>query len=126
MSFGVGVGDVVTFGRHSWKAYQLWKNAPKSFKDISIDVLALLTLLEEVDKIFSGQSFPESRRDSLAKIRRGCDSILDKLQSIIDKHKSLGSDNKRTMDRLTWPSKDIDKLWVRLHSYITMIGTFVK
>jgi hypothetical protein len=126
MSFGTSVGDFITVGKLVRQAYQLWNDAPDSFKNISSEVLSLHALLNEVDETLSGQPLSRSQQARLATIRSGCDSILRDLQSIVERHKSLGSLNKRARDRLTWPSGDIGELRGRLTSNTALIGAFMR
>ncbi|KAH0537212.1 hypothetical protein FGG08_005991, partial [Glutinoglossum americanum] len=107
MSFGYSVGDIVLLGQLAWKAYKSCKDAPESFKNISHEVLSLHALLKEIEENLSAQTLSLTRQARLKTIGDGCYNVLEELQSLIDKYKSLGTQSKRTWDRMKWGSTDI-------------------
>jgi hypothetical protein len=126
MSFGYGVGDFVLLGQLAWQAYKSCKDAPESFKNISTEVLSLHVVLKEVEESLSSYSLPQSKQASLGSIASGCQDVLRDLQSLVDKYKSLGSQTKRTWDRLRWHSNDIAELRARLTSNIMLLTAFLR
>jgi hypothetical protein len=100
MSFDVGAGTLVSVVSLAWKTWKACKAAPGSFGNISGEVLSLHAVLKEAEETLSGQSLSSSRQERLETITSGCNSVLDDLQVLITKYESLGSQNKRTWDRL--------------------------
>ena len=96
MSFGYGVADFVALGQLAWKVYKSCKDAPKSFGNISQEVLSLSAVLRELEETFSGQTLSVARQEGLKAVGNGCHSVLEDLQSLINRYESLGTQTQRT------------------------------
>ncbi|KAI9774257.1 MAG: hypothetical protein M1840_004151 [Geoglossum simile] len=125
MSFGYSVGDIVLLGQLAWKAYRSCKDAPGSFKNISHEVLSLHALLKEIEENLSVETLSSARQARLEIIGDGCHSVLEELQSLVDKYESLGTQSKRTWDRMKWGSNDIAELRSRLTSNTLLLTAFI-
>lgn len=126
MSFGFGVGDFLAVGKLAWKVYKSCKDAPESFSNISVEVLSLHAVLKEVEETITGQSLPPSTQQNLATVTQGCTSVLEELQALVQKYESLGTQSKRTYDRMKWGAKDITELRARLTSNTVLLSTFLR
>ncbi|KAH0556242.1 hypothetical protein GP486_005832 [Trichoglossum hirsutum] len=102
MSFGYSVDDILFLGQLAWKAYKSCKDAPESFKNISHEVLSLHALLKELEENLCAQTLSSTRQARLKTIGDGCRNVLEELQSLVDKYESLGTQSKRTWDRMKW------------------------
>ncbi|PVH84539.1 ankyrin [Cadophora sp. DSE1049] len=125
MSFGFGVGDFIAVGKLAWSVYKSCKEAPESFNNISAEVLSLHAVLKEVEEALSEEPLTDSKQRSLATISNGCQSVLQDLQALVVKYESLGSQSRRTWDRMRWGSNDIAELRARLTSNTMMLTTFL-
>jgi hypothetical protein len=81
----------------------------------------LQAVLKEVEETLSGQPLAPSKEASLATITGGCKQVLQDLQSLVLKYESLGSNTKRTWDRLRWHADDIAELRARLTSNTVLL-----
>jgi hypothetical protein len=126
MGFGYSVADFVTLGELAWKVYKSCKDAPKSFIDLSHEVLSLSAVLKEAEETFSGQTLPLKTQERLKTVGDGCRIVLEDLQSLIDRYESLGKQTKRTWDRLGWCSNDTVKLRSRLTSNTVLLTAFIR
>ncbi|KAI9776082.1 MAG: hypothetical protein M1839_000595 [Geoglossum umbratile] len=125
MSFGYSVGDIVLLGQLAWRAYRSCKDTPESFKNISHEVLSLHALLKEIEENLSAQTLSSTRQARLKTIGDGCRNVLEELQSLVDKYESLGTQSKRTWDRMKWGSTDIVELRSRLTSNTLLLTAFI-
>ena len=126
MSFGFSIGDFLTVGNLAWKVYKSCKEAPDSFGTISQEVLALHALLKEVEEAYSQQALTRDQRERLAAIRDNCQIVLEDFQRLVEKYESLGSQSKRTWDRMGWGFEQVAQLRARLTSSITILTAFIR
>ena len=66
------------------------------------------------------------RQTRLGLVGDGCHSVLNDLQALVTKYRSLGSQTKRTWHRMRWHSNDINELRLRLISNTVLLSTFLK
>ncbi|KAH0564724.1 hypothetical protein GP486_001886 [Trichoglossum hirsutum] len=125
MSFGYSVGDVAFLGQLAWKAYRSCKDAPGSFENISHEILSLHALLKEIEENFSAETLSSTSQARLKTIGDGCYNVLEELQSLADKYESLGTQSKRTWDRMKWGSNDIADLRSRLTTNTLLLTAFM-
>lgn len=52
--------------------------------------------------------------------------MLEDLQELLKKYESLGTQSKRTWDRIRWGAKGIAELRARIISSIGMLGVFLR
>lgn len=126
MSFGFSVGDFATLGTLAWKIYKSCKEAPESFRNISEEVTSLHLVLKELEEIYSDATLSAGQQSRLKKIADGCCTVLEDLQRILDRYNSLGTNSKRTWDRLGWGTNDITCLRSRLISNTVLLTAFIK
>jgi hypothetical protein len=126
MSFGYSIGDVVSLGQLAWKVYKSCKDAPESFKNVSQEALSLHALLMEVEENLSAQTLSSTRQARLKTIEDGCRNVLEELQSLVNKYESLGTQSKRTWDRMKWHHNDIAELRSRLSSNALLLTAFIR
>ena len=126
MSFGFAIGDFLAVGELAWKVYKSCKSAPESFGSISQEVLSLHALLKEVEEAYSRQTLTKAQKERLATVRDGCQSVLEDLQKLVSHYESLGTQSKRTWDRMRWGTEEITELRARLTSNIGMLNAFIR
>lgn len=120
------MGDIAALGKLAWSIYKACKDAPDSFKNITQEVVSLHVVLKELEETYSDATLSAPHQSHLEIVGDGCRAVLNDLQCILDKYKSLGTKTKRTWDRLGWGSKDIAELRSRLISNTVLLTTFVK
>ncbi|KAL2073304.1 hypothetical protein VTL71DRAFT_10628 [Oculimacula yallundae] len=125
MSFGFGVGDFIAVGKLAWSVYKSCKDAPESFGNITAEVLSLHAVLKEVEEALAEEPLTESKQLRLATIGSGCHGVLEELQALVTKYESLGSQSRRTWDRMRWGSNDIAELRARLTSNTGLLTAFL-
>ena len=124
MSFGVG--DLGTVANLAWSVYKCCKGAPESFKHITMEVMALHAVLQETHECLSPCPRPSSKQASFGAIIQGCEEVLTDLQTLLNKYKSLGTQSKRTWDRMGWGTNDIGELRARLTSTIGLLNAYLR
>jgi hypothetical protein len=86
----------------------------------------LHALLMEVEENLSAQTLSSTRQARLKTIGDGCRNVLEELQSLVDKYESLGTQSKRTWDRMKWGYTDITELRSRLTSNALLLTAFIR
>jgi hypothetical protein len=116
MSFGYSVGDFVAITTLAWRVYKSCRQAPGSFGDIASEVASLHTVLKEAEETVFAQTLPPAKQDQLRVVGDGCRHVLEDLDNLVKKYQSLGTQSKRTWDRMRWGAEDISELRTRLIS----------
>jgi hypothetical protein len=73
-------------------------------------------VLKEAEEALSAQSLPSARREELKAVGDGCRCVLEDLDKLVKKYESLGTQSRRTWDRMKFGCKDISALRLRLVS----------
>ena len=126
MVYTPGVGDVVAVGTLAWNVYKSCKGAPDSFSDISNEVLSLHAVLKEADETILKSPLPPQSRKRLKTICDGCQNVLSDLQALVDKYESLGTQSKRTWDRMKWGTENVTEIRSRLVSNTTFLTAYIR
>jgi hypothetical protein len=116
MSFGYGAGDILTIGTLAWKIYMSCKGAPESFGEISSEVLSLHVVLKEAEETVFVRPLSPVKQDQLRVVGDGCRRVLEDLDKLLTNYQSLGTQSKRTWDRMRWGAEDVSTLRARLTS----------
>ena len=82
-------------------------------------------MLKEGEETLFTRPLPPSRAQRLEAIKDGCDRVLVDLQSLVEKYERLGTQSKRTWDRMKWGNEDIAEIRSRLTSNVTMLTAFI-
>ena len=126
MSFGFGVGDILAVSKIAWGVYKSCRDAPESFGHLAAELLSLHAVLKELEENLDGHPLPVIQQTRLKTILGGCDAVLQDLQNQVAKYESLGTNQKRTFDRLKWGSEEVGELRARLSSNIALLRAFFK
>ena len=127
MSFGWGIGDIITISELAVKVYTAYKDAPDNYRNISEEVIALQVLIDEAEKHFESTAISGDDQRNGEKILKSCQSVLEDLNSLIEKYKSLASTNERLVfKRVKLGSEDIATLRARLTSSATLLSSFIR
>lgn len=82
-------------------------------------------VLKEGEEIFFVHPLPTARAERLNTIKEGCEKVLVDLQSLVEKYESLGTQSKRTWDRMGWGNEDVADIRARLTSNISLLTAFI-
>ena len=126
MSFGFGIGDILALGELSWTVYKSCKDAPESFSNIAQEVLSLHVVLKEVEENISGHKLAPKQEAGLRTVAEGCQKVLEDLKILVEKYESLGTQSKRTWDRMKWGLQDVADLRARLTSNTVLLTAFLR
>jgi hypothetical protein len=126
MSFGYGVGDFIALGTLAWSVYKSCNGAPKAFENISFEVLSLHAVLKEAEEIVFVQPLSPEKQERLKAVGDGCHNVLTDLDNLYNGYQSLGTQSKRTWDRMRWRSEDIVELRGRLISHTGLLTAWIR
>ena len=112
-------------GNLAWRVYKSTKEAPESFNNIHMEILSLHALLKEAEETIFRAPIALSRQERLYVIGDGCRNVLIDLETVVSKYESLGTQSKRTWDRMKWGGEDLMQLRVRLTSTVGMLTAFI-
>ena len=128
------MGDILVLTKLAWNVYNVYKDAPDSFRNISDEIKSLHEVLCEVEnylqqlKLQGGASWSKEKHDRLQNILEGCTRVLNYLDSLFRKYQDVGSSTRARMpfwDRLRWIQEDISSLRQRLVSNMVILNTFL-
>jgi hypothetical protein len=126
MSFGYSDGDFIAIGTFAWKVYKSCKEAPESFGIISLEVLSLQAVLKEAEETVFAQPLPPDKQERLKAVGVGCYHVLEDLDNLVKKYQSLGTQGKRTWDRMKWGTEDVAELRARLTSNTGLLAAWIR
>ena len=126
MSFGYSLGDFIAIGTLAWNLYKSCKGAPESFGDISSEVLSLHAVLKEAEETIFAQPLSPTKQERLKVVGDGCYHVLKDLDKLVQKYQSLGTQSKRTWDRMRWGTEDIAELRARLTSNTGLLTAWIR
>jgi hypothetical protein len=126
MSIGCSIGDFVAIGMLAWDVFKACKAAPEGFENISREVLSLHAVLKESEETVFALPLSLEKQTRLKAIGDGCRRVLEDLQSLVQKYQRLGTQTRRTWDRMKWHTEDIAELRSRLTSNVVMLNTWIR
>ena len=125
MSFGYGVSDVVNAPAVCWKVYKKCKDSSGEFKDVSVELSCLYSVMKESEEVLSAQKLSIQQQARLQPLRDGIFDLLNELERRLEKYESLGTQSKRTLDRMGWAIEDgVAELRLKLISQTTLLDAF--
>ena len=124
MSFGFSVGDFLAVGQLSWKVYKKCKDSPGSYAELSNEVGALHNVMKETEELCSQQDLTPQQENRLLKCQQGCRDVLENLDRLLIKYESLGTNSRRTFDRMGFAAEDMTGIRERLISNVSIFDAF--
>ena len=124
MSFGYSVGDVLVVGQLCWKVYKRCKDSPGNYAELTGEVGALHNVVKETEELLSTQALTSKQQNKLLTCRQGCESVLKDLDGLLVKYESLGTNTRRTFDRMGFGVQDMKDIRLRLISNVSMLDAF--
>ena len=95
MTSGFAGGDIVAISTLATKVHIAYKDAGDDYRHICEEVATLQTLIEKVAQHFKSPNINSNdRHDGWKILSEGCQSVLNDLNSLIQKYKMLVSANK--------------------------------
>ena len=123
------MGDIIRISELAVRVYTAYKDAPDNYRNISEEVIALQVLIDEAEQHFESTAISDDDRQDGEKILKGCQSVLEDLNSLIEKYKSLASASTNEVlvfKRVKLGSEDIATLRARLTSNATLLSSFIR
>jgi hypothetical protein len=124
MSFGFSVSDLVLSVQLAHNLWQEARDAPGDFRAVSAEVASLKLVFQEVQETAIGRDIEQSKQAELEQLMNGCNSVLLELQTLLHKYKRLGTQSRRTWDRLRWGKEPVEKIRLRLVSRVSLLTSF--
>ena len=124
MSFGYSSGDLILCVQLARKVWRECRDAPEDFRAVSTEVASLQLILKEVQDVVYEQELSLSKQQDLEKLVEACAEVLRELEKLLMKYKSLGTQSKRTWDRLRWSKDDVESMRLRVISSSSLLTSF--
>ena len=90
-----------------------------------MEVLSLHAVLKEAEETLFTSPLLPVRAERVKAVKDGCNKVLVDLQSLVERYQSLGTQSKRTWDRMRWCNGDIAEIRGRLTSSVTMLTAII-
>ena len=90
------IGDIIVISGLAIKVQEAYKDAPDDYRYISEEVEVLHALINKVAQHFKSTAISSDNRLDGQKVLKGCQSVLEDLNSVFEKYKRRASTNKRT------------------------------
>jgi hypothetical protein len=135
MSFGFAVGDFVALGRLSGSLYKQCKGASAEFAAVCNEVLSIDTALRELEDQAQNEDSilnhaGKERQKELNNIVQNCTEVLQELEAMVTRYRSLVSSQEKVWDRIKFGNEGIEVIRNRLllHTptltlFLTTLGT---
>ena len=123
MSFGT-TGDFIVLSGLATRVHIAYKDAPDYYRHISEEVATLKLLIDKVVLHFKSTS--SNDRHGGQAVLKGCQGVLEDLNSFIERYKRIASMNKRLVLNGVRLGKDITALQVQLISNTALLKGFVR
>ncbi|KAF9771002.1 hypothetical protein IL306_011376 [Fusarium sp. DS 682] len=127
MSFGFSVGDVLAVLSLANKIRKDFSGAPEQFKSINQDVRSLSIVIQ--DAYANVDQMSEEHAANFSQILTTCQTLLNKLQSLMSKWSVISDPRKgktvqRLWKRLRWEPEEISDLRAQITSKIMLLNAF--
>jgi ankyrin repeat protein len=129
MSFGVGIGDIITVITLAKTTVENCLSAPSDFAEASRVIQSLYLMLDGIRLEYQNSDSPlrrdERTRTDFAIHFKNCETSLKPLAERIAKYASLGGSKIKMMDRLRLPKKELLELRGNLAFYTARLSEFL-
>jgi hypothetical protein len=130
LSFGFAIGDFVALGRLAWGLYKQCKGASAEFAEICNEVLSILTALRELEDEAQNEDSildraGKGRQKELNNIVQNCTQVLQQLESLVTRYRSLGTSQKKVWDRVKFGDEGIQVIRNQLVLHNTTLTLFL-
>ena len=119
-----GVGDIIAISQLAIKVYAAYKDAPNNYQHISEEVMSLQIIIEKAIQHFESPTLSNNDRQLGQKVLKGCQSVLEDLNFLIEKYSNLTSAN--VFKKVQLGAEDIANLRARLISNTSLLNGFIQ
>ena len=127
MTSGFAVGDIIAISSLAINVHTAYQDAGDDCKHIFKEVATLQILIEQVAQHFKSPNISSHDCHYGLRFLKQCQSVLDDLNSLIQKYKRLASTNKSlVLTRVKVGKEDMVALWERLISSTGLLNGFVQ
>ena len=121
------MGNIVSISGLAVKVYTAYKDAPDDYRHISDEVGSLQIIINKAARYFEGTTIDDDTQQEGQEILRGCQSVLEGLNCLIEKYNSLASPGTgQVFQRIKLGAEDIATLRVRLISNTGLLNSFIQ
>ena len=121
---GWGVGDIVL--NLAVTVHAAYKDGPQKYRHISDEVSSFQIILDKAMQYFNSTTLSDKDRQESQKVLKGCQSVLEDLNSFIEKYKSSASATKsQKFKAVKLGTEDFDTLRARLISNTVLLNRFI-
>lgn len=133
MSFGFGVGDFIAVSKIAKGVYEACKDGPREYREISREAKSMRYAIDSLsneaqDPLSLLNTKGVKRKPKLVEIIENCETTMQEVQNMIDKHSSLKDDRGkliRVWDAYKVGSSDLDSLRGKLTFHTSIISIFL-
>lgn len=127
MNFGYGVGDVIAVSKLAMKVHAAYRDAPKIYRNISEEVSSLEIIINKAVQHFESNSLSHHNWKEGQEVLKGCQSVLEELNSLIGKYNSLASVNtSQVIKKVKLGTEDIATLRARVILNTNLLNGFIQ
>ena len=124
--FGWSVCDIIAISRLAEKVHTAYKDAPKNYKHISEEVVALQLLIDKVVQHVKSTPISNNDHHDGLKVLKDCQGLLEDLNSLIEKYEIIRYSRDARVFERDYLGKGIPDLQVRLTSSTALLSDFVQ
>ena len=125
--FGWGIGNIIATSKLAAKVYAAYKDTPDDYKHISEEIMSLQVIINTAVQHFESTTPSGSDRQLGQEVLKGCQSVLEDLDSLIVNYHGLSSANtSQVLTRARPDVKDITTLKARLISHTGLLHGFIQ
>ena len=119
------IGDITTISKLAATVHTAYKGAPIDYKYVAEEVDSLQSIINKVAQHFT--ALGDNDRQKGQEVLKGCQSILEDLNSLIQMYNRLASINtSQVFQRVKLGADDITTLRVRLRSHANLLSDFIQ
>ena len=125
------MGDIITISGLAAQVYAAFKDAPDEYRHILDEVESLQIIIDKAARHFTSTSSTLSynnQREGQTMLK-GCQNVLEDLNSLIEKYNSVTSPNtsaSQVLKRVKLGTEDIATLRARLISNTSLLNGFIQ
>ena len=125
------MGDIITISGLAAQVYAAFKDAPDEYRHILDEVESLQIIINKAARHFTSTSSTLSynnQREGQTMLK-GCQNVLEDLNSLIEKYNSVTSPNtsaSQVLKRVKLGTEDIATLRARLISNTSLLNGFIQ
>ena len=121
------VHDIISISGLAVRVSIAYKDASDDYRPISEDVSALKLLIDRVAPHFMSNTISQEDYHFGEKVLRGCQSVLEDLNSFMRKYERLASiSNRLVLNRVKLGKEDVRALHVQLLSNTVLLNGFLR